>query len=137
MKTFLSDGPRVARLATSSASGDIHVVPVWYRLDDDRILVHVLAESRKARNVAETGRFALVVDVEGPPYQGVMVKGPARVVDEDVIDIRAIVRELAIEHWGPEIGAEYGPHLADASGIHVALVLEPKTWTSWDYSEGA
>ena len=61
----------VATLATVSASGRPHAATVLYDVADDALFVSTSIDSRKARNVAETGRAALTVHVRrlpvGPP----------------------------------------------------------------------
>ncbi|MGH2669913.1 MAG: hypothetical protein ACRDH5_12515, partial [bacterium] len=65
---------------------------------------------------------------------GVMISGRASIAEDGRVDSRALVQELAVEHWGQKIGGEYGPHLANVPGKHVALVLHADAWTSWDHS---
>ena len=61
----------VAVLATVSAAGRPHAATVMYQLVDDSLYVSTGRDSRKARNVAETGRVALTIAVRrlpiGPP----------------------------------------------------------------------
>jgi pyridoxamine 5'-phosphate oxidase family protein len=56
----------LGRLATVGANGDPHVVPVGFRynpeLDTVDIGGHGIAQSKKYRDVARTGRAAFVVD---------------------------------------------------------------------------
>ena len=61
----------VAVLATVSAAGRPHAATVLYQLVDDALYVSTGRDSRKARNVAETGRAAVTIAVRrlpvGPP----------------------------------------------------------------------
>ena len=90
---------RLGRLATVSASGRPHVVPVAFRYDPEIGAIdiggHNLGRSKKFRDVAQTGRVAFVVDDVLPPWRarGVEVRGRAEVVSEG--------------------GAEVGPGFAD------------------------
>jgi pyridoxamine 5'-phosphate oxidase family protein len=63
---YLTGGRRLARLATVGADGTPHVVPVgWiYNAARDTIDVsgHELEQSKKFRDVARTGRAAIVID---------------------------------------------------------------------------
>ena len=84
---------RVGHLATAGADGAPHVVPVCYALDDDA-LYFVADEKPKRRparelqrlqNLRENPRAALVVDdwdEDWTRLAWVLVRGPARVVDE-------------------------------------------------------
>ena len=63
---YLRDGRRLARLATVGADGTPHVVPVgWtYNAELDTIDVggRALERTKKFRDVARSGRAAIVVD---------------------------------------------------------------------------
>ena len=130
---FVSDGARIGRLATVSGEGDPHVVPIWFERDGDRLLVHTQADSRKARNIAATGKFALTVDVETLPYKGVAVSGPARVVANDEIDSIALVKRLSNAYMGSEAGPGFADSVAAMPGEHVTLVLDVADHASWDF----
>jgi pyridoxamine 5'-phosphate oxidase family protein len=63
---YMTGGRQLGRLATVGADGTPHVVPVgWiYNAARDTIDVggHELARSKKFRDVARTGRAAIVID---------------------------------------------------------------------------
>ena len=63
---YLAGGKQLGRIATVGADGTPHVVPVaWiYNAVRDTIDVggHELAETKKFRDVARTGRAAIVID---------------------------------------------------------------------------
>lgn len=81
-------GQRLGRLATLSASGEPHVVPVGFRynaeLDTIDIGGHNIRKSKKYRDAARDGRVAFVVDDVLPPWKprGVEVRGLAEVLGE-------------------------------------------------------
>lgn len=131
---FIGESTRVGRLATVSADGDPHVVPIWFKLDGDRVLIHTSGESKKAKNVRATGKYSLVVDVDTMPYKGVSVSGQAEAVGEDAIDWRSLINELAVTYMGPEAGPGFGGYIASMPGEHVTLVLSIDETESWDYS---
>jgi PPOX class probable F420-dependent enzyme len=64
------EAARVAHLATASAAGEPHVIPVCFAVLDERTLVFAIDDKPKSRerapkrvrNLAENERFALVVD---------------------------------------------------------------------------
>ena len=137
VEAFLAERPlRLGRLATASAAGEPHVVPVWFLPDVRRLLVHTLGSSRKAREIRATGRFAMSVDTDRFPYKGVALAGTAEVVGNDVVDSFEVVRKLAVEYLGQEQGGQYGEAIAGMPGEHVALVLHPESWEAWDFSQG-
>ena len=84
---------RLGRLATVSASGRPHVVPVGFRLDPELGVVEIggrdMGRTKKFRDVAQTGRVAFVVDDVLPPWRarGVEVRGRAEVLGNESIRI--------------------------------------------------
>lgn len=129
---FLEEEPRIGRLATTDPDGRPHVVPVWFKPDGERLLIHTMANMRKAKNIAATGRFALAVDTTSWPYRGVMLQGRARAAPTDEIDHR-FIEDLTVEYLGTQ-HRSMGRYMADLPGEHVTLVLRPEAWHEWDYS---
>lgn len=83
------------RLATSSPSGEPHVVPVWYELDGETVRVGTHSRTIKARNIESTGRAAFCVDVgvRSPGIRGVAGSGAARLV-RDPAAVRGVARRI-------------------------------------------
>ena len=84
---------RLGRLATVSASGGPHVVPVGFRVDPELGVVDIrgrdMGRTKKFRDVAQAGRVAFVVDDVLPPWRarGVEVRGRAEVLGDESIRI--------------------------------------------------
>ncbi len=105
-------GRRLGRLATVGADGGPHVVPLGFKynegLDTIDIGGHSLVESKKFRDVAATGRAALVVD-DVPPGddwrpRGIEVRGSAEALaTEDEALIR--LHPERIVGWGLDSNA--------------------------------
>lgn len=109
---------RLGRLATLSALGEPHVVPVGFRynaeLDTIDIGGHNIGKSKKFRDVARDGRVAFVVDDVLPPWKprGVEVRGLAEVLAEGGKQIRQAFDDELIRitprriiSWGVESDA--------------------------------
>ena len=64
---------RLARLATLSANGDLHVVPLAFRYNPEYDTIdlggHNFAGSKKYKDALRYGRVALVVDDVLPPWR--------------------------------------------------------------------
>jgi PPOX class probable F420-dependent enzyme len=73
---FLAERP-IGVLATVSADGMPHAVPVEVLVRDGRVYCWCKASSHKARNVAREARAALVAYKS---HDGVLVRGPARLI---------------------------------------------------------
>jgi len=96
----------IGRLATSSMSGEPHVVPVGYRFDGSTITFggRNLASSLKYRHMMANNKVAFVVDdiVSYKPWKvrGVEVRGKAvPEVSSDGVTIVRII-PLNIRSWG-------------------------------------
>ena len=102
--TFLQSERRLARIATVGPDGMPHVTPVGWSLDNDanvvRIGGHDFASSKKFRDVARTGRAALVIDEVLPPLtpRGVEIRGRAEAIDGPEPHIR--IHPTRIVSWG-------------------------------------
>ncbi|GII22746.1 PPOX class F420-dependent oxidoreductase [Planosporangium mesophilum] len=94
----------LGRLATVGPDGMPHIAPVGWRLDTDGETITVtgrnFANTKKFRDVAATGRAAIVIDDVLPPWQprGVEVRGQAEAVDGPEPLIR--IRPTRIVSWG-------------------------------------
>lgn len=79
---------RLGRLATLSASGEPHVVPVGFRYNAELDTIDIgglhIGKSKKYRDAARDGRVAFVVDDVLPPWKprGIEVRGLAEVLGE-------------------------------------------------------
>lgn len=134
MLAFISEGHPIGRIATASADGAPHVVPVWFAVEDGRILIHSLAAARKVRHVRENPRAGFVIDRDTHPYRGVSIQGAARIAPEGEIDWDGLIRRLARDYCPPEMAEGFGAYLAGIPGEHVVIVIEPETWEHWDYA---
>jgi pyridoxamine 5'-phosphate oxidase family protein len=86
---YLQGERRLARLATVGPDGTPHISPVgMWRLDPDtdtiEVTGHDFAATKKFRDVARTGRAAIVVDDVLPPFRprGIEIRGHADAVDD-------------------------------------------------------
>lgn len=103
--TYLAEN-FIGRLATSSTSGQPHVVPVGYRFDGEVISFggFNLASSMKYRNMVTNDKVAFVVDdvVSTNPWRvrGVEIRGRAEpVLAKDGVSMIRII-PLNIRSWG-------------------------------------
>jgi pyridoxamine 5'-phosphate oxidase family protein len=108
----------LGRLATVGTDGVVQVNPVGFRVTADGSFLiggRSLATTRKYRNVASTGRAALVVDdlVSRDPWtvRGIEVRGRAEATTVDEPPIRGTTTDVIRLHpdtvfsWGIEPGA--------------------------------
>ncbi len=104
---YLRGERRLARLATVGPDGTPHVTPVgMWSVDPDSGIVevtgHGFAATKKFRDVARTGRAAIVVDDVLPPFRprGVEIRGRAEVIGDPEPAIRIYPERII--GWGLE-----------------------------------
>jgi pyridoxamine 5'-phosphate oxidase family protein len=101
---YLLSERRLARLATVGFDGTPHVAPVGWSYNGDHDSIDIggkrLEATKKYRDVARTGRAAVVIDDVLPPWQprGVEVRGRAEAVAEPTPLIR--VHPERVISWG-------------------------------------
>ncbi len=74
---FVTAGTRTAKWATTRRDGRPHVVPVWFVLEGDELLITTASKSVKGRAVLRDPRVALCIDDDRPPYAFVLIEGRA------------------------------------------------------------
>ena len=82
----------LCRLATASKDAKPHVVPVFYALDGDNIVVAIDYKTRKLRNLKENRRVALVVDEYGAHTgnEGLLVQGSCEIFESGAEYLRLL-----------------------------------------------
>lgn len=102
---YLRAERRLARLATVGPDGTPHITPVgMWSVDPDTGVVevtgHDFAATKKFRDVARTGRAAIVVDDVLPPFhpRGVEIRGRAEALSDPEPRIR--IHPERIVGWG-------------------------------------
>ncbi|HEX6338274.1 MAG TPA: PPOX class F420-dependent oxidoreductase [Jiangellaceae bacterium] len=101
---YLQSERRLARVATVGSDGTPHVTPVGWAYNADAGVIevsgHNFAATKKFRDVAATGRAAVVIDDVLPPWQprGIEIRGRAEAVDGPTPMIR--IHPTRIVAWG-------------------------------------
>jgi PPOX class probable F420-dependent enzyme len=125
---FLGEDPaRPAMLATVRRDGRPHVAPVWYGVDDDGTVVfNTGADTVKGRNLRRTGRAALSVQDDRPPYSFVTVEGPVE-VSEDLEEVRRWAARLGGRYLGADRAEEMGVRNGVPGELLLRLTVEQAT----------
>ena len=66
VRAFLMEGTRTGKLATVGATGEPHVVPIWFVMDGDDVIFTTGLGSAKGRNMQREPRVAMAE--ERPHY---------------------------------------------------------------------
>jgi PPOX class probable F420-dependent enzyme len=129
---FLEEG-RTLQLASLFPSGRIHLVAMWYCLDDGVIWCWTYAKSQKARNLARDPRVTAMIE-EGEHYselRGVTLYATAHLV-ADLARVRWVGESLFARYEGGGGSVAEEAFLASAPK-RVAFSLEVERVVSWDH----
>ena len=118
-KEFLLEH-KICRLATVSAGGQPHNVPVGYAFDGNRFYVTTDHGTRKLKNLRQNRMVALLVDIPKKPRRAVMVQGSV-----DMLESGAEFEEAA------GFVAEQRGWRRWREGEQVVLKITPAKKSSW------
>lgn len=119
-RAFLLESTRTGKLATVRRDGRPHVVPIWFVLDGDDIVLTTGADTVKGCNLRRDGRVSLCVDDESPPFSFVMVEGEAT-VSEDRDELLRWATRLGGRYMGEDRAEEFGRRNAVAGELLVRV----------------
>ena len=117
---FLQEGTRTGMLSYLAADGRPLVAPVWFVIEDDRLVFNTGKDTAKGRALARDPRATIGVDLSEPPYAFVQVQGVAE-LSEDPADLLATATAIAARYVGADRAAEFGRRNAVAGELVVRL----------------
>ncbi|MDJ0788084.1 MAG: pyridoxamine 5'-phosphate oxidase family protein [Myxococcota bacterium] len=107
--------------------------PIWYDYSPEAGLWIVTGrQSRKGRALEKAGRFSLVAQNEGMPYQYVSVEGP--IVEARPADVEQDTRPMAHRYFGAEMGDAYIDSGGSGEEESFLYVMRPERWLTVDYA---
>lgn len=92
-------GKHIGSIATSMKDGSPHLTPIWYMLEDGKLVINTTTRRVKYHNIERDNRVCLLVE-DG--YSHVIVFGNARIAKER--DGMKDIETLAIRYTGEEQG---------------------------------
>jgi PPOX class probable F420-dependent enzyme len=115
---FLSVGTRTGKLGYVAADGRPLIAPVWFLVEDGRLVFNTGADTAKGRALQRDPRVVLLVDDEHPPFSFVQVQGIAELSEDDP-DLRGTATRIAARYMGEQRADEYG----ERNGVPGELVV--------------
>ena len=138
--TAFLDETAIIDVATLNPDGWPHLAPMWFVMEEDKIVFRSFTRSQKILNLHRDPRLTVLAE-DGDTYEelrGVMMKAEARLV-EDPAYVLAIYGRLAAKYAmvGPEPVELSDEDLEAAFGRfaskNTAVVVEPIKTASWDH----
>ncbi|MET0699878.1 MAG: PPOX class F420-dependent oxidoreductase [Mycobacterium sp.] len=124
---------RTGTLATIGATGQPHLVAMWYGVLDGEIWVETKAKSQKAVNLFRDPRFTFLIE-DGDTYdtlRGVSFEGTAEIVDDPDTIFRVGVSVW--ERYNGPYTDELKPAVDMMMNKRVAVRLGTLRTRSWDH----
>ena len=114
----LLERPNVVHVATLLPDGSPHSVPVWARLEGERVAFFTQPSSRKARNLAADPRVAIsIADRENPYWMG-QARGRVAQTLEGA-EALEVIHRIAYDYTGKPFPMESGiVYLVDVEHEH-------------------
>jgi len=133
---------RTLMVASLNRNGSVHLAPMWYVMQEGRIVFRSFSKSQKIVNLRRDPRITVLVTT-GDAYgelQGIMIRGTATLVDDPAVTL-SIYGRLAAKY--PMVGdapVELDPDaLAAAFGRfapkNTTVIVDPIRITSWDHTK--
>ncbi|TVT56099.1 pyridoxamine 5'-phosphate oxidase family protein [Amycolatopsis rhizosphaerae] len=105
-------------------------VPIWYQYTPGgELWVRTPPGSRKARAIAATGRFSLMVQRVVPTVRYVSVEGPVTRTEPDTGERSW---EMAARYLPPDKVAGFVEYERTQLGEHIVIAMRPEHWLSAD-----
>lgn len=143
IQAFLASGAKVLIVTSNGADGYPHVAPMWFVLDDGRIVFRSFAKSQKIVNLRRDPKLTVLVET-GDSYatlQGVMVKGRAELIDDPEYTLDLYVALAERYPFFPGVGAGATPESDVRAAFerhaakNTAVVVHPDRVISWDHTK--
>ncbi len=138
---FLTEGQKILQVASNDPDGHPHLVPMWFVVEDGKIVFRSFTKSQKIVNLKRDPHLTVLVE-EGKAYaelQGVMIKGDARLVEDPAycLDLYVALSGRYAFFPGAEPGAtpedQVREYFAGHAAKQTAVIVEPVEVVSWDY----
>lgn len=139
--TFLSEGIKTLQVASNDHDGFPHLVPMWFLVEDGKVVFRSFSKSQKIVNLRRDPRVSILVE-EGATYEelrGAAIKGEGTLVEDAgyCLDLYVGLANRYSFFPGIEPGAkpeaEVREYFADYAAKQTAVIVEPVEIVSWDY----
>jgi len=128
----LLEGRYIASLGTLDRDGRIHIVPLWYRREGDRILLPTSSRSHKAQNIRRHSYVSVMIHQTGAGSErGALIRGPVDVVEgPEALELN---HSIYLRYVTPK-GLNHPAVAESLAGDDVTLRVKMEEVVSWDLS---
>lgn len=127
----LIESANLMRLAYVGATGQPHVVPIWWRYHGGEFIVVTGPHADKVRHLSNHPRVAFTIDTSTPPYHVLLVEGDA--VLEEVEGMAPEYPDIVSRFLGPFAEAYLG-RMRGRVKRQVRIRIRPRAWRTLDFT---
>jgi nitroimidazol reductase NimA-like FMN-containing flavoprotein (pyridoxamine 5'-phosphate oxidase superfamily) len=130
IESFLKEA-KIARFCSHNNDGTIHAVPVWFRYENEKIVILTPGHSRKAGNVRRDKNVSILIDLE-KPTKGVLIYGRAEL--DDQFDLETTAVSIAEKYMSRETAKEQWRTVCPPSVSWLRISVKPEQMASFEYT---
>lgn len=138
---FLESG-HTLQVATIGRDGSPHLAPMWYVIDEGKVVFRSFTKSQKIVNLRRDPRLTVLLE-RGLAYtelRGVIIKGTATLIDDPARVLRLYGRLAAKYPMVGDAPVELDPEALEAAFGRYApkntgVIVEPERVVTWDHTK--
>ena len=120
---------RIARVCCHNEDGTIHATPTWFKYENEKIIIPITSDSRKARNVKRNNNVTILVDIVNPP-KGVMIYGTVELEYGDMYPMSLTICEKYLEK---EKAKSFAKMMVSETGIDLMVTVIPERMITFHF----
>jgi nitroimidazol reductase NimA-like FMN-containing flavoprotein (pyridoxamine 5'-phosphate oxidase superfamily) len=122
---------KILRIATIDASGNPHIVPVWYMYTNNKFYVGTNTKTEKAKNIKKNQRVSFCIDtgIKSPDIFGVMGIGRARLILKTDM-VKRIAKKILLRYFS-SLKNQSAQQLLDQTDCIIEITS--KKISAWKY----
>jgi PPOX class probable F420-dependent enzyme len=127
---------KTIQVATINKDGTPHVMPLWFGIDNGKIVLETFTKSQKVVNLERDDRINVLLE-DGQVYdtlRGVSIKGRAKLI-RDHAEVHRL-HMVVLARNTPEVPIDVlEKAVAAMVPKKTAIVVEPEKWITWDHGK--
>lgn len=122
---------KILHLATIDASGNPHIVPVWYMYINERFYVGTNTKTRKAKNIKKNSKVSFCIDIgiKSPDIVGIMGVGRAKLILK-MNRVKPLAEKILLRYF-KNLKNQSAQQLLEQTDCIIEIT--PKKITNWKY----
>lgn len=130
------ESQKTVQVATINKDGTPHVMPLWFAIEEGRIVLETFTKSQKIVNLERDDRISILFE-DGESYnelKGVSIKGRAELV-RHLDEVHRLHMAVIVRNQ-PEVPVELLEQAtASMASKKTAILIEPERFITWDHSK--